>query len=179
MTRALEQERERLRRHTRLMTALEEDPTPEQIATFREVSAEISARIRALEAQLKTTEARAVAVPDLKRLHEHLTHTEIADALDALNAREDREGLRALVLELAATARLVERRPDRRPVWARVEVTWTPDVQTLLDAGLLWLDDPVAPPYISSSAGLLEARQQRSRAKMRAKREARRVGTLL
>jgi len=179
MTRALEQERERLRRHTRLMTALEEDPTPEQIATFREVSAEISARIRALEAQLKTTEARAVAVPDLKRLHKHLTHTEIADALDALNAREDREGLRSLVLELAATARLVERRPDRRPVWARVEVTWTPDVQTLLDAGLLWLDDPVVPPYISSSAELLEARQQRSRAKMRAQREARRIGTLV
>jgi DNA invertase Pin-like site-specific DNA recombinase len=141
--RQLEAEREALRKHTRRMTLMEDDPTPEQIAAFREVSAEISGRIRTLEAQLAERTDRAEQLPALRELHTRLTQTEIPDLIDALLAQEDKDGLRELLLSLIATARIVERWPARQPVWARADISWTPDVQTLLDAGLLRLDPPL------------------------------------
>jgi DNA invertase Pin-like site-specific DNA recombinase len=172
LQRALDQEQERLRKHTRLMSMMEDDPTPEQVATFREVSGEISARIRALEAQLSTATQRAALLPDLKKLHEQLTRTEIATVADTFSAQSDLEGLRALVLALVASARLVERVPDYHPRWGRMEVTWTPDVQTLLDAGLLRLDAAEPTPRISRREELNRIYQQRYRERRRAAKQA-------
>ncbi len=169
--RALETERERLRKHTRLMSLLDDDPTPEQIATFREVSSEISGRIRAMEAQLAVGQARAAAVPDLRRLHLQLTQTEWATVIAEMASTGDVEGLRAIVVELVTGARLVERRPERHCVWARMEVTWAPDVQLLLDAGLLWLDAPPEPPYIPTSEELRRAKWHRGWVAKKAKRQ--------
>jgi hypothetical protein len=107
LNRALEDEREMLRKHTRRMSLLDEDPTPEQIAAFREVSAEISARIRSLEAQVAALSERAVVLPDLRALHAHLTQTEIADVVDRLEAQGDEAGLREVVQDLVVSARTV------------------------------------------------------------------------
>ena len=143
----LAQERERLRRHTRLMTLMENDPSPEQIATFREVSGEISGRIRALEARLAESGQRAVVLPDLRELHDRLSRAEIGAVATALADVGDTEGLRALVQEIVVSARVVERRPESHPIWLRAEVAWHPDIATLLDAGLLRLDStPEGPP---------------------------------
>ncbi len=149
--RGLEQERERLRRHTRLMSLTEEDPTPEQIATFREVSAEISARIRALEAQLATSTHRAAQMPTLRELHARLSVTEIASVMARLEEHDDMKGLRALLQDLIVSAHIVERRPETHPTWLRAAVVWTPDVQTLLDASLLHLDPPAPGPAAGPS----------------------------
>jgi hypothetical protein len=169
--RALEAERERLRKHTRLMSMMENDPTEEQVATFREISAEISARIRALESKLATTAQRAAHVPNLQRLHQQLTETELAAVVDGLAAADDHEGLRALVLGLIASATLVEKRPEKHMKWARVAVTWTPDVQVLLDAGLLWLDEPPPAPEFLTGAARRRERDRRRYAVKRARRQ--------
>jgi site-specific DNA recombinase len=139
-------ERERLRKHTRLMSEMEDDPTPEQIAVFREISAEISANIRALEAQLAEAGQRAAHVPHLRELHAKLTSTEVPMALATLAAQGDVEGQRALVQDLIDSACVVDRQPQSHPRWLRVKVTWSADVQTLLDAGLLALDPALAAP---------------------------------
>lgn len=41
---------------------------------------------------------------------------------------------------------MVERQPAHRSSWLRLQVTWTPEVQALLDAGLLTLDEPLPAP---------------------------------
>jgi DNA invertase Pin-like site-specific DNA recombinase len=171
LQRGLAQERERLRKHTRLMSMMEDDPTAEQIATFREVSAEISARIRGIEAQLATTGQRAAALPDLKSLHERLARTEIGSVVDALVAHGDDEGLRDLVLALVASASLVERVPTYHPTWGRMAVTWSPDVQTLLDARLLRLDPPLPSPTVPLRKELNRMYQQRYRERRAARQE--------
>jgi DNA invertase Pin-like site-specific DNA recombinase len=151
--RSLQAERERLRRHTRLMSVMEDDPSPEQIASFREVSAEISVRIRALELQVAELGHRAAQVPDLRELHARLTHAEIPTIVAALARADDTEGLRDLLQSLIVSASVVERRPESHPTWLRVQVVWQPDVTVLLDAGLLRLakepagPDPLAPKH--------------------------------
>jgi hypothetical protein len=133
------EERERLRKHTRLMSLMEDDPTPEQVATFREVSAEISGRIRALEAQLAQRSERVAELPSLRQLYDRVAETEVAGLVAGLLRQGDTLALRDLALALVSSARLVERWPAKATVWARVEVTWAPEVTTLLEAGLLRL----------------------------------------
>ena len=161
--RALDDERERLRRHTRRMSEMDDDPTPEQIAAFREVSAEMSARIRGLEAQLTETAQRVQNLPNLHALHEKLTHTELATVIDALDEQGDIEGLRVLLQGIITSARLVDRRPASHPKWLRFDLTWSDDVQTLLDAGLLWLEEAPPAPVESTSAHLRRIREKRYR----------------
>jgi DNA invertase Pin-like site-specific DNA recombinase len=143
---ALARERGRLNKHTRLMTAMAEDPTPEQLASFREVSGEISREIRTLEGQIAVLAGKVVDVGGLRRLHARLVQTEIAHVVAALDRGGDVEGLRALVQELVEEVRIVERVPPGRAHWLRAEVTWKADVAILLEHGLLSLDEPAAPP---------------------------------
>ena len=86
---------------------------------------------------------------DLRALHAKLTRTELASAIDTLAAQNDTDGL-------------------LRPEWGRVVVTWTRDVQTLLDAGLLSLDDAPPPPHIPTHEERRRAAYRRYRAKRRA-----------
>lgn len=175
MQRALDTERERLRRHTRLMSAMGEDPTPHQIATFREVSAEISARIRALEAQLSELTQRAAQVPDLRELHARLTRTEIPALVAMLREQGDGEGLRELLHELVVDARVVERRPESHPAGLRADVTWHPDIPTLLEAGLLRLDPlPEGPAPLAPKAVRQREYSRRYKERHRAEINARR-----
>lgn len=165
---ALDRERERMRRHARRMSELEYDPTPEEVAAFRELGAEISVRIRGLEARLADVSQQAAVVPDLRALHERLTSTEPAEFIDRLTAYGDDDGLREVLLDVVESACLVERRPEHNSTWVRLEVTWTPAVQKLIDAGLLWLDAAPEPPQLSRSVELARARYRRYDAKRRA-----------
>jgi len=45
-----------------------------------------------------------------------------------------------------ASARIVERLPERQPKWLRAEVTWQPAVQALLETGVVQLSVPAALP---------------------------------
>jgi hypothetical protein len=63
-----------------------------------------------LEAQLAEMDTRVAALPDLRALHEKLTRTELASAIDTLAAQNDSDGLRELLLGVVDSARLVERR---------------------------------------------------------------------
>jgi hypothetical protein len=72
------------------------DPTPDEMAAFNTVRAEITARIRSLEAQLATASAALLHSPRLRALHERLSQTEVAALVDGFGAylqqlsREDR-----------------------------------------------------------------------------------------
>jgi hypothetical protein len=173
--RTLDAERERLRRHTRALSLVGHDPTPEEIVAFREVSAEISARIRALEAQVTDLGQRAARAPALRALHARLTRTEIPALVALLRERGDLEGLRELAQGLVTAARIVERRPESHPKWLRAEVTWHPDIPTLLEAGLLRLDTgPAPPPPGPSKQEMLREYCRRYRERHREERNARR-----
>jgi hypothetical protein len=87
-------------------------------------------------------ETSAAQMPDLRALHLRLTQTEIPMLIDALVVQDDRQGLRDLVQDLVQCARIVERVPASHARWLRAEVTWTPDIQLLLEHKLLTLDTP-------------------------------------
>jgi DNA invertase Pin-like site-specific DNA recombinase len=137
---ALAGARERLNKQTRLMTLLEDDPTPEQVASFRAVSGEISREIRTLEGQIAALVGNPVDVGGLRRLHARLVQTEVAQLVAGFARCGDVEGLRALVQGLVEEVRIVERVPHARARWLRAEVIWKEDVATLLLHGLLTLD---------------------------------------
>jgi hypothetical protein len=67
-------------------------------------------------------------------------------------------------------------RPQSHPVWLRAEVSWVPDVDHLLGAGLLVLAHPPAGPVVPTSAELRRARRRRYREAARAQRLAARAG---
>lgn len=135
--RALAGERERLRRLTRRMADEDAELLPEERTAFREVRTEIATRIRSLEAQLSGVQERAVSLPGLRALHAELMRVPVAGLVQTLRAEGGTLALRAFLQTLISHTHVVERRPDYRPAWVRVDVTWTDDVQTLLDAGLL------------------------------------------
>jgi DNA invertase Pin-like site-specific DNA recombinase len=143
---ALDEALRRRRNNLALIEAIDA-PTPDEIAAFRDRGAEISAQIATLQAQLQDAEQTAAALPNLRTLHTQLTRTEIAGLVNAAVAQNNAPALRTLVLSLVDSARIVDRRPHWNPTWVRLAVTWTADVQTLLDAGLLRLDAaPDGPP---------------------------------
>jgi hypothetical protein len=81
-----------------------------------------------------------------------LVATPITSLVDQLLERSDTARLRQLVRDVVASARIVERVPERRPVWLRAEVTWQPWVQALLDCGAVRLNAQLPPPEQSPQA---------------------------
>ncbi len=161
--RELEAARERLRTYARRIADMADDPTPEERAAFNEVRNEMSARIRSLETQQAALEERTAALPNLRTLHARFITTPVAAVVDKLLANGDEESLRALICELVESARLVERWPDRRSKWVRLEVTWNPDVRLLLEAELLVPDPPAACPIAEPTKRQLQCRASSQR----------------
>ncbi len=158
---------DRLTDYAGLMSLMNEDPAPAQVARFRELGSEISGRIRTLDEEHAAPEPQIIRIRALRELHGRLTATEISTMIDTFLARGDGVGLRAFVRELVASARIIERLPDRQPKWLRAEVTWKPDVQLLLDAGLLQLTLPPPPPEQSARAERHREAQRRYSARQR------------
>ena len=71
---------------------------------------------------------------------------EIPALIDQYLARGDDAGLHMLMREIVASARIVERLPERQPKWLRAEVTWQPEIRLLLEAGRANLAAPDPPP---------------------------------
>jgi hypothetical protein len=80
------------------------------------------------------------------------------------------EALRRLVLLLVQFTTLVDRYPANQSKWVRVQVSWTEDVQMVLDAGLRWLDAPAPGPHISAYQEMMRAAQRRYWERQRAAR---------
>lgn len=153
--RALAVTRDRLTDQAELMNLMDKDSTPAQVATFR---------------VLVAPQPQVIRIDTLRALHRQLTATEISTRIDTFLARGDGVGLRALVLDLVMSACIVERLPERQPKWLRAEVTWKPDVQLLLDAGLLQITPP--PPSPEQSARVERNREAQRRYSAR-RRQAR------
>jgi len=165
--RALAVTRDHLTDHAGLMNLIDKDPAPAQVATFRALVAEINGCIRTWEAEHTAPRPQVIRIRTLCALHGQLTATESSTRIDTFLAQGDNVGLRALVLDLVASARIVERLPERQPKWLQAEVTWKPDVQLLLDAGLLHLTPPSPPPEQSARVERHREAQRRYSARRR------------
>jgi hypothetical protein len=161
LRRALEQERETLRTYARRIATMAQDPTPEEMAEFATVRAEFTARIRSLEAQLAAVDQPGVDVEGLRALHERFRLTPPAAIVARLVAQKNEEALPELLHTLVERARVAGCEEGRYCRWVRLEVTWTPDVQLLLETGLLWLDAaPTCPERLTRAHRRRLARRQ-------------------
>jgi DNA invertase Pin-like site-specific DNA recombinase len=159
LQRALDSAKAEYRRHSRRFTDLVEDPTPEEVAEHRAIGREINDRVKALSDALARLPEAKVNLPDLATLHQRLTHTEIGAVVRALADAGDESALRDLALLLVKQARVVERVPENKTKWVRVEAAWTDDVGVLLKAGLLTVAPDVGRP--DYPATLKELRRQK------------------
>jgi hypothetical protein len=158
---------------------------PEEMAAFHTRGQEIATTIRGLKARLAQLSRRASRVPDLRALHRRLATTEIATVVDELVARRADPGLReeatlklrTLVIELVSSARMVERWPEHKSTWVRLNVAWTEAVQTLLDAGALALGPEPPHPPIDPREERARARLHRYYLKRKDRRQAQQVST--
>lgn len=85
----------------------------------------------------------SAAADRLKDLHARIAQVACSRSIDPQGTSTT---LRQLLLDLVASARIVDRVPEHRPRWLRAGAIWQPDVQVLLDAGVLWLDPPEPAP---------------------------------
>lgn len=172
--RALETERERLRRHTRRLVDMDDEPSPEQRAAWREVSAELSARIRALESAATTHTRREAPVSSLRATHARYAERRPAAVVAGLLDKGKLPEVRTYLASLITRVHVVERVPDSprmKGQWLRVAVTWAPDVAALLEVGAFTLlpEEP-APAYVTWG--------ERRNAKRRQERATRRLGAV-
>jgi len=175
LRRALGEERERLRRHARALVDLSADaPTggadAESLAAFRDVGREIGARIAGLEGQIAQAEAVRAPMADLRALHAAILGADMAAALarvDPAHNPPQYAAVRALVLRLVESAVVVERRPTSHARWLRVDVQWTPPMQTLMEAHQITLTEAPAPPQMLSRVEAHRGYQRRYRERTR------------
>jgi hypothetical protein len=148
------------------------EPTHEEILAYRRRSQEISARIMQAKEELDALpEVRANTVT-AQQAHALLEGAQIADVVRSADREGESSELRALLQVVVQSVRMVERWPGgRRTTWARAEVEWTPDVQLLLEAGLLTLEAAPEPPVDESRARAQERAAERAR-RYRARKKA-------
>jgi hypothetical protein len=168
---ALEGKREQLRKNALALSMLEGDPTPELVAAFREAGAKIGGEIRELEAKLASANQQAARLPVLKQLHADLSRQDFGAVIDALEAQGDTVALRELVLKLVKSAVVAERYPVQSSRWLRVSVTWSDNVQSLIDLRLVALDPPLPLPHFPSREEQIAAARQRYNERRRAARQ--------
>jgi DNA invertase Pin-like site-specific DNA recombinase len=161
---ALEATQRELQRHYRMFSLIDE-PSPEEDEAFRVTSREISGRIAAIKAELAALPADTVRAMDLRRFHQQVVSTDIPMLADRLAANGDQAGLRELIALVVQSAVIIERVPSMRTKWARAQVTWQPNVQTLLDAGLLGLALSPQAPADTATKQALYKREWRQRKK--------------
>jgi hypothetical protein len=82
----------------------------------------------------------------LRALHTQIAHRALAAEIERYAGQGNTELLHNAVRDLVLAARIVERLPEHQPKWLRAQVSWRPDVQILLDAGLLYLEPAEPPP---------------------------------
>ncbi len=146
-----------------------EEPTDDEIALFRQIGAETAASIKNLEAQLATTPAPMLNVAATEEIHRRMREEALAPAIAEAVALEAWPLLQEVVVGLVESARVVDRVPENKSTWLRVAVTWVPEIQALLDAGLVRLEpEPQRPDYPATKAGQQRARYLRYAARKKA-----------
>jgi len=146
-----------------------EEPTDDEVALFRQIGAETAASIKNLEAQLATTPAPTLDVAATEEMHRRMRDEPLAPAIAEAVALGAWPLLREVVVGLVESARVVDRVPENKSTWLRVEVTWVPEIQALLDAGLLRLEpEPQRPYYPATKAAQQRARYLRYAARKKA-----------
>jgi site-specific DNA recombinase len=153
LERQLAAAQEAMRRHVRGFSMMADDPSPVELAAYREVSKELADKVLGLERQLAALPETAPSVLDAKTLHEAFSTVHLAGLVDQLATEGMETELRDLVLKLVASATIIERIPATRSKWLRAAVVWSEPVQALIDAGQVTLSpDVLSPDYSPKTA---------------------------
>jgi hypothetical protein len=104
----------------------------------------------ACSAHISRLEAEIASLPTPKRtssdtllaLHGRLVQLDLEREIEQAVQAEHWVLLRELCQMVVGSAVVVERRPQKKARWVRMEVTWMPEVQDLLDLGLLVVTSP-------------------------------------
>jgi hypothetical protein len=139
---ALENERAAMKKHVRVLELVGE-LTDEMVTAFREEGAAISKRMKAIEGQLAALPVAAVNLPAVRDLYTLLSTISLREEIE--EARDTRE-LRDVVGVLVEKAWVVERVPQSRSKWLRMEVHWSQEAAMLLESGLWVLDEQEPSP---------------------------------
>jgi hypothetical protein len=140
---AIAEERRLMQRDIRLQSLRGDEPGPAELEAFAAVASEREARIARLEKDLASVQRAPDRMPDLQALHARLSQTELRTLFARLlwtDGARHQAAVRAILLETVSSAVLLEREPARYSTWLRMQVTWTADVQDLLDAHLLQIE---------------------------------------
>ncbi len=146
LQRRLEAAKEAMRRHVRRFAMLADDPSPAELAAYRDLSKELSDRVLEAERQLAALPPSPPSVLDAKQLHAEFSRIDLATVIDGLVQENMEAELRSLVLKLVKSATITERIPATRSTWLRAEVEWNEPVQALIDAGQIELGPDVQSP---------------------------------
>jgi hypothetical protein len=114
----------------------------EMLRAFHEQGTAISGRISRLEAEIAALPTPKRTSPDiLLALHRRLVQLDLGWEIEQAVAAENWAPLREFCQAVVQSAKVVERQPQKKARWLRMEVTWTPEVRELLDQGLRTLGE--------------------------------------
>ncbi len=169
LQRELEQAKKQRVQNVNLLTRIT-DPTDDEIILFRQRGAEIAAAIRSLEAQLAAVPTPVLDVAALEELRRgFLENFSLADTIARAVEARGWAALKELCEGYIESARVVDRVPENKSTWLRVEVTWRPEIQALLDCGALVLGpETQRPDYPATKAEQQRARYLRYAARKKA-----------
>jgi hypothetical protein len=158
----------------RLLKALFVAGEPDQhtVDGIRGDNQEIDRRITALQARLDALPPHVVDRQALRALYDRLRQPDLAQDLMQAQETGDVAGLRELLAGLVAQAVIVQRiggGANGKTSWVRIECSWTPDIQLLLQHGVLTLDPPAPAPWVPATTA---ERLRHWRARRRAARQA-------
>ena len=111
---------------------------------YRKIANALSDEIMALEQALRDLPSAKRATEDVEAWRAEFSRVDLGGLIDGLLATDQRGKLRHVIAGLVDHATIDDRFPEKRSTWAHASVTWSPNLQALVDAGSAVLadDDP-------------------------------------
>jgi DNA invertase Pin-like site-specific DNA recombinase len=149
------------------------DFSPAVLEAFRRDAQSLDEQLRTMQAQLDALPQMQLDADLCAKVHAELVSMDVSREIDSARADSDTQALRHILRLTVSGAAVVERVGGGRgnhTTWARAQVEWTPEVQALLEAGLLTLAPAPEPPVAA-----LMTPEQRARERARRYRERKRA----
>jgi hypothetical protein len=161
----LERKKAAAKRLVQQMVERGDEPTEEEMATYRAVLADLHAEIKALEEQRIELSAGPTSLADLRGVHEALTCLLQNPLWRTGHTTGAADLVREYLQQWIASAVIDQRVVAGQKQWLHARVTWTKVVGDLMRAGLVELAPDVEAPQlttVSSAAKLAYDRAYRA-----------------
>jgi hypothetical protein len=143
LERELAKEREAVKHHVQFyrQASMSGSLDEEMLKVFHADGAEISAHISRLEAEIAALPTpKSTNADTLLALHRRLVQLDLGREIEQAVQAQNWLLLREFCQTVVQSATVVERRPQKKARWLRMEVEWVPEVRDLLAHGLLALE---------------------------------------